>query len=46
MIPHGIIVKGVTFSPKANPLYPSTTEIDFIMCLRYSLVEVTTLNFN
>ena len=29
-------MKGVSFSIKANPLYPSSNDIDFLMCFRYT----------
>ena len=32
----GVIMKDVSVSITANPLYPSEKEIDFIMCLRYT----------
>ena len=36
-------MKGVTLNVKGNPLYPSTKEIDFIMCFRYTPSEILTL---
>ena len=29
-------MKGVSFSIKANPLYPSSNDIDFLLCFRYT----------
>ena len=37
-------MKGVTFNIKANPVYPSENEIDFIMCFRYT--TGTTLKYS
>ena len=36
-------MKGVSFTTKANPLYPSSNEIDFIMCFRYTASATLTL---
>ena len=35
-------MKGVTFSVKANPLYPSSNDIDFLMCFRYTTYSTGT----
>ena len=35
-------MKGVSFSIKANPLYPSSNDIDFLMCFRYTKYSIGT----